>query len=45
MFEKSHTVPGLGPVVIGPCVAHNTNGRYDVTFDEYVLKKPSEEKK
>ena len=45
IFELSHTVPGLGPVVIGPRAVHNTNGRYDVTFDGYTLTKPLEEKK
>lgn len=39
VFDETHTVSGLGPaVMIGPTAAHNTTGRYDVTFDEYVLK-------
>ncbi len=46
VFEESHKVPGLGDaVVIGPVAIHNTNGQYDVTFDEYDLKPLKKEEK
>ena len=38
IFGASHEMPGLGSVSIGPVAVHNTNGRYDVTFDVYDLK-------
>lgn len=46
VFESPHEVPGLGAaVVVGPVAAHNTNGRYDVTFDQYTLTQLPEKKK
>ena len=45
VFESSHKLPGLGPVEIGPVAVHNTNVRYDVTFDEYVLNPLKKEEK
>ena len=44
LFGSAFEVPGIGPVLIGPVAVHNTNGRYDVVFDEYTLT-PSPEKK
>jgi hypothetical protein len=42
----THKVSGFGgAVVVGPYASHNTNGEYEVTFDEYVIKSPGEEKK
>ena len=41
----THKVQGFGPVVVGPVATHNTTGEYAVTFDEYVIKPLTEEKK
>ncbi len=41
----THKVTGFGPVVVGPVATHNTTGEYAVTFDEYVIKPLTEEKK
>ena len=45
VFGSAHEVPGLGAVLIGPVAGHNTNGQYEVTFDEYVLKPLTEKRK
>jgi hypothetical protein len=42
----THKVQGFGgAVVVGPYASHNTNAEHQVTFDEYVIKTPGEEKK
>jgi len=42
----THKVQGFGgAVVVGPVATHNTNQEYTVTFDEYVIKPLTEEKK
>ena len=43
IFKTPFVVPGLGAVVVGPVVAHNTTGSFEVTFDKYSLTKPPEE--
>lgn len=43
LFGSVFEVAGIGPVLIGPVAVHNTNGRYDVGFDEYTPT-PSPEK-
>lgn len=45
VFEEPHTIPGLGAVSLGPVAVHNTNGLYEVTFDEYTLSQPAKEQK
>jgi hypothetical protein len=41
----THKVAGLGPVLVGPVASHNTTAEYEVTFDEYVIRPLTEEKK
>jgi len=42
----THKAQGFGAtVVVGPVATHNTTASYEVTFDEYVIKTPAEEKK
>lgn len=41
----THKVQGFGPVVVGPVATHNTTSEYAVTFDEYVIRPLTEEKK
>ncbi|MCU0702625.1 MAG: hypothetical protein MUF18_01385 [Fimbriiglobus sp.] len=45
MFGTAQNLPGVGAVVVGPVAVHNTNTKYDVTFDEYTLTSPAEKKK
>lgn len=41
----THKASGYGAVVVGPYAGHNTGGEYEVTFDQYVIKPLTEEKK
>jgi hypothetical protein len=41
----THKVQGFGAVVVGPVATHNTTGEYAVTFDEYIIRPLTEDKK
>ena len=41
----THKTSGFGAVVVGPVATHNTTAEYAVTFDEYVIRPLTEERK
>jgi hypothetical protein len=45
VLGSAFEVRGIARVRIGPVAVHNTNAKYDVTFDEYTLATPAEKKK